>query len=846
MNGMLLALLLFVQGLSVPGTQTGIIAGRVFNVDGTPAARMRVVAQALEESPVAAAEGQMLSSIVQTDAQGNYRLEGVIPGRFYIAAGLVELPTYYPGVTSIEDARIVTVTAGAALSGIDFKLIRSTGLTLRGHARLEPGAVMPQWVLLMRGGATTRTFPAPDGAFTFERVVPGRYTLGSSPATGLPLEIVLEDKNLDVDLTIKPTVAISGKVVVEGDGPKPHVNLQFQSGSIVVVAARTAANGIFNLQLPAGRFRVVATGVPPGYQLKSITAGSLDWTKDEVEVRVGTPLPPFVVAFDVASPPPWVKVRGRVIGDLKPGHTVTLSGMNSGETLQTPVNGDGTFEFAKVIPGVSAVRTLAAGESSSPYTTLITVGPINLENVEVVIPRIKNIPGKVVAEGGARQGLPQFMTLGFTLAANALSSGNALAGVGSNGVFSLRLFEGEYLLSLDAQASGLAGYSVKSVTYGSESSLAGPIKVTSTDEGKELVVTLERSTSNVKITGRVTNLPRGGSSRITLSGVGINMGPLDAIRTDDTGVFEIPDVPAGAQTLWVSSGTEPLQVSTTINVSPGKDVTGIEIPMPSTHSISGNVVLDPDGTPLQPRFSLALTGSRPVSIVPTVRADGSFTIRLPLGEWSVRVAGLRAELNLKSFFYGDKNLIEEKIDVVQDDTRQLRMVLAPRDGMVNVGGRIILSPNATLNAPVIRLSGVIPAEATIDADGKFEFQKILPGTYSWTNGFGMTSLVIPNRNPTDLTLRVISGRVVYETGDRVVGLTLRATGNSGLSSALVRPGGSFVFVLDEGKYRFELPGLSPGTSIKSIRYGPTELSNQSLELTRGVELLEMIVTLSSR
>ncbi len=182
MNGLFLALLLFAQSIVVPGAQTGTVSGRVYNLDGAPAARVRVAAQSVAESPAAAAEAPVLTSIVQTDAQGNYRLEGVTPGRFYIVAGLVDLPTYFPGVISINEARVVTVSGGAAVTGIDFKMGRPVGLTVRGRVKLDAGATLPQTArVLMTGGSgsvATRNVVIPaDGTFAFDGIPPGRDSL---------------------------------------------------------------------------------------------------------------------------------------------------------------------------------------------------------------------------------------------------------------------------------------------------------------------------------------------------------------------------------------------------------------------------------------------------------------------------------------------------------------------------------------------------------------------------------------------------------------------------------------------------------------------------------------------
>jgi hypothetical protein len=42
--------------------------------------------------------GPVLASLTLTDGSGAYRLENVPPGRYRIAAGLLDAPTFYPGV----------------------------------------------------------------------------------------------------------------------------------------------------------------------------------------------------------------------------------------------------------------------------------------------------------------------------------------------------------------------------------------------------------------------------------------------------------------------------------------------------------------------------------------------------------------------------------------------------------------------------------------------------------------------------------------------------------------------------------------------------------------------------
>jgi hypothetical protein len=856
MNGVVLALLLFAQGGAVPSAQTGTVSGRVFNMDGSPAARIRVAAQSMAESPAAAAEAPVLNSIVLTDAQGNYRLEGVTPGRFYIEAGWVDLPTYYPGVISITEARVVTVAGGAAITGIDFKMGRPAGLTVRGRVKLEAGALMPPNArVLMTGGGGAITnrnvVPPADGTFAFDSVPPGRYTIGVSPTNGTsPQQIVVSDKDLEIELVIKPTVVASGRVVVEGGGPRPRINLRFMSGTSSVTTAGVSPTGTFNVQLSPGTYRLEAGGVPSGYKLKSIAAGGMDWIKDEIVVQVGTPLPEFVVTLDVDSPPAWVKVKGRITGGVAPGLNVTLIGANAGEILRADVGSDGTFEFPRVIPGPytarpEGLRLAAAGLNAAAAALQINVGSGDLDNLEIPLPQTVNVSGRVVVDGNGSLGGRR---LGFMISGNGVPGRLVTALINSDGRFSLILPVGQYSLSWDNQLSNLNGFSVKSLTYGSETVLGKPIKVMTEDAGKELVVTLERSgPGGVKVIGRVTNVP-GGIAQVSILGTGFDIGGPNAISTDASGVFEIPDVPPGSFTLRAFSMAAGIDVSATVNVLPGKDLTGIEIPFPPQHGTDGKIVSDPDnGTPFLPRFWLILAGSRSITAYPKVQADGSFTVRLPLGEWNVNVGGLSPDVTLKAFNYGDKNLLMEKINVVANDTQQLRIGVAPNQAMVKVGGRIILPSQLRPVDRLMRLNGDAAVETTVNADGTFVFPKVLPATYTWCCNYGWTSITIPNRDVADLTLRGISGRIVMEAGTLDTGLYFEANdGRRTSSAASVGPDGSFTLILAEGSYRFEMSALPAGTTIKSIRYGALDLSNQIFAFTRDVAIADLTVTIGKR
>src|SRR5262245_51172274 len=100
----LLAVVVCTPGVLVAQAQTGVVTGQIRNPDGSPAAGIRVaVTEARDSNNTTAAP--VLVSITQTDASGRYRLDRVPSGRYYIVAGLVEFPTYYPGVSDVKAAQ---------------------------------------------------------------------------------------------------------------------------------------------------------------------------------------------------------------------------------------------------------------------------------------------------------------------------------------------------------------------------------------------------------------------------------------------------------------------------------------------------------------------------------------------------------------------------------------------------------------------------------------------------------------------------------------------------------------------------------------------------------------------
>jgi hypothetical protein len=108
---------LMAQGIPAPSQVTGSVTGVVRTAAGTPASGVRVTAMRADAMEDAL---RAMVSLTQTDASGRYRLDSIPPGQYYIAAGRVDLPTYFPGTLDVTRGTAVSISSATPLSDIDF------------------------------------------------------------------------------------------------------------------------------------------------------------------------------------------------------------------------------------------------------------------------------------------------------------------------------------------------------------------------------------------------------------------------------------------------------------------------------------------------------------------------------------------------------------------------------------------------------------------------------------------------------------------------------------------------------------------------------------------------------
>ena len=890
MKMLLLALLLVAQRPTAPALQAGTVTGRLLNEDGTPAIKIRVSAMSIPDNKT---EAPTLMTLAETDSSGRYRLTDVPVGRYYIVAGFVDSPTYYPRGTGPAGATPVNVTVNATVANIDFRIEKpSTGLTVSGRVITDSNPALGPLQVMLSGGNTTGytnlNVPAKiDGTFEFARVRPGTYTITVNPSPiSEPRTVIVADKDITgIELRVPWAGDVAGRVVVEGSGPVPPFTMLFSGGSRQANAFYQGANQTFRATLPEGFFVFTTSGLPSGLFLKSVTSGDTDLLAGPLRVA-RTQLPAeIIVTLGVSTPPPWVKLSGRVTGSRQSMNSISIYG--PGGTLTASLTADGSFEFAKILPGSYTV-SIPSTNGSTPVQPLTLVVPNrDVSGVELPLPALKEISGRVIVEDGGplpratltvtpateeqKRGNsstpPSLAQLLVTTAGNRSVPMNIYLALQQDGSFKASLPEGRYPVTANIQTTGgSAPYSVKSFTYGSADLTKEPVVIAASDSAEMRLTFSAASSSWAKVTGRVVGLTASSASQgVPATVVLVSptfMRELTAtIRPD--GSFEFPRVYSGTYQGRLNGvapnlGIPPVEV----NVA-SSDVTGLEFVIPSQKEISGRIILEGRGA--MPRLTLPLTristsnsfqGPQTAYISINPQPDGTFKVTVPEGERQVgRPNPIPAGYTLKSVQYGSSDVANSPLNVRRTDTAELRLTFTtPDQPPVKISGKLTGLDAALFSRGPVSLNLSEPRyvsslQATISPDGTFEFPAVFPGNYNVALSPSVNATIPPiNVGSKELTgfeinvprRKEIAGRVVLEGSGpmprfsvpmNTVGPALEGPG--GLSMITINPqtDGAFRVSIQEGERRAgPVGGLPPGYTVKSMTYGTIDLLSAPIKI----------------
>lgn len=386
-------------GINFRLAKGGVIAGRILDENGEP-----LVGEQVHIRPKKVERAtSMYPRPVHTDDRGAYRLYGLPSGTYYVSVEIRErkmIPsdrgrryvsgqaqtTYYPGVTSLDEATEVAVTEGAETTGIDFKLkvasLEGTKIFGRiGDPDGKPLAGAYIYARLMdRSPVSFNTSSDADGQYEIEGLASGKYMVRVQPLsreendsdddiTAPPAqEVMVDTMPVEVNFEFVRGGRVSGQVVLEnGRAPKdvtkltlvlrPVVEKQFD-WSTPYPPPRPNSEGVFTIKrIPSGLYRLSVYGIENSYYLKSVVLGNADVRESGIPVESGSETPDvFVVLSDAGA-----TVRGRVVGDKGPLADASVSlvsvdiltGQASRRLAQSGAMTDqrGQFQIKAIRPG---------------------------------------------------------------------------------------------------------------------------------------------------------------------------------------------------------------------------------------------------------------------------------------------------------------------------------------------------------------------------------------------------------------------------------------------------------------------------------------------------------------
>jgi len=193
------------------------VTGRLLAPDGSPAADQRVDLVAVSQADRVAQTIPHVSA--WTDADGRYTFAFIAPGQYFVGISLANPPSatridrraYYPGVSALEDATIVTVSEpGARVELQPFRLPAQPAERIVEGIVLWPDGRPASGARITLHGATSEGLTTPDGRFRYVLPYGARYsiTVAINTPTGetaysIPTTIDRDDRGSRIEIRLR-------------------------------------------------------------------------------------------------------------------------------------------------------------------------------------------------------------------------------------------------------------------------------------------------------------------------------------------------------------------------------------------------------------------------------------------------------------------------------------------------------------------------------------------------------------------------------------------------------------------------------------------------------------------
>lgn len=191
-----------IKDLVIKLTPQGMIFGRVVDSDGDP-----LPGAAIEASRWSYVNGKKRLNVLQgqsAQADGTFVIGELAAGRYYISAdpsnfGFADrteqtkpqesnFKTYYPDALDADSATVVEVAAGAEVRGIEIRVRKGRGVSIRGRLESTAGAFPNYAAVVLSTKENPRMVGRADlsdrktTTFQFRNVLPGTYVLEAQDA----------------------------------------------------------------------------------------------------------------------------------------------------------------------------------------------------------------------------------------------------------------------------------------------------------------------------------------------------------------------------------------------------------------------------------------------------------------------------------------------------------------------------------------------------------------------------------------------------------------------------------------------------------------------------------------
>jgi hypothetical protein len=382
-------------GVKLRFLHSATISGRVLDPHGDPATEIAVTLLSLGRN--LGERALVRYRATQSNDRGEYRLDGVAPGQYYLHAeqhpmlgGAEPLsPQFLGGARESKEATVFTIHGGENLDGTDFHMISEAPVQIHGRITGVPDTwrdrkdiEVTEWTAgeyVENYTGFPQTTKPPDYAFSFD-LRPGRY--------GFDAEVEIEGKRwtasqfvdtshppVEIALALAPPLDVKGKLQVEGPAAPAVSSFNVRltrRGFGPLIAANPVADGTFTLpRVPPGEWTLNINPLPPGAFLKTARLSDQDIRFARVEIAAGAEdVMNIVISMNSAQ------VHGEVdagAGDSKrAGILIVPTGQYSTLTrfyYDVAADDSGKFELKDIAPGkykIFALEKLSAAAFKTP------------------------------------------------------------------------------------------------------------------------------------------------------------------------------------------------------------------------------------------------------------------------------------------------------------------------------------------------------------------------------------------------------------------------------------------------------------------------------------------------